>query len=189
VREVLDDQLSTKKVQIFLSNPGPLEKDPFNRNLLLWGDPGTGRTYWDHALCAEFAVLRGQNKWSDGPFSEVPPTGILWNDVQPLGEFNLLTLPDVGDGYAFIAEVKFGCRLIDPGQMPVIWTCGYAPEELPAGIPETRIHALKRRLRLVEMRWAGNQRGRILRVIHHGPGPVRDPPPRPGLEFVIEGIE
>jgi hypothetical protein len=120
-----------------------------NKNLSIWGDPGTGKTYWGHSLCGEFPILKGQNKWWDGTFSEVPPTGILWNDVQPLTGFNWQTLLDSVDGYAFIAEIKFGCRLIDPRQIPVVCTSNYSPEELLAGMP----------------------------------------PPRPGLEFVIEGIE
>jgi hypothetical protein len=53
------------------------EEDLINKNLFVWGDPGTGKTYWAHTLCGEFPILKGQNKWWDGTFSEVPPTGIL----------------------------------------------------------------------------------------------------------------
>jgi hypothetical protein len=41
----------------------PLSKDDLiHRNLFLWGDPGTGKTYWGYALCGEFPILKGQDK-------------------------------------------------------------------------------------------------------------------------------
>jgi hypothetical protein len=152
------------------------EEDLICKNLFLWGDPGTGKTYWGHALCGEFPILKGQNKWWDGTFSEVPPTGILWNDAQPLSVFNWQTPLDSADRYGFIAEIKFGCRLIDPRMIYVVCTSNYSPDEPLAGMPEVRIQELKRRFRLIEMRWAGTQRERILRIIYHGPATS----PRPG---------
>jgi hypothetical protein len=65
---------------------------------------------------------------------------------------NWQTLLDSAHGYAFIAEIKFGCRLIDPRHIPVVCTSNYSAEELLAGMPDVRVQALKRRFRLIEMR-------------------------------------
>jgi hypothetical protein len=105
------------------------------------------------------------------------------NDVQPLFGFNWQTLLDSADGYAFIAEVRFGPRLIDPRSIPVVATSNYSPEQLMRGMPEVKVQALKRRFRHIEMRWIGHPGQRMLSLSSHGPGPRPNPPPRFGLEF------
>jgi hypothetical protein len=96
--------------------------------------------------------------------------------VQPLQGFNWQTLLDSADGYAIIAEIKFGCRLIDPRKIPVACMSNHSPYELLAGMPEVRIQALKRRFRLIEIRWAGTKRemGRINRLVPASNSPSRE---------------
>jgi hypothetical protein len=69
----------------------------------------------------------------EGSSTEDTPTGIIWCDLQPLANFNWQVVLNSADAYCFIAEVKFGATLIDPGNIPVLVNSRYSPEALPPG--------------------------------------------------------
>jgi len=63
------------------------------------------------------------------------------------------TLLDAAYQYMFVGEVKNGTIIINLRKIPVIVTSNYSMEDLMAGQTEQRIEVLKRRIRIIEMRW------------------------------------
>jgi hypothetical protein len=82
-----------------------------NKNLFLWGDPGTGKTWLARKMCQPRPYCKSQNKWWDG-FDETY-TAIIFNDLTTSTRFNWQTVLDAADAYPFGVEIKNGgghCR-------------------------------------------------------------------------------
>jgi hypothetical protein len=64
------------------------DRELLRKNLYIWGDSWTGKSFWCNHIAGENAILKKQNKWWEGSSSEDPPTGIIWGDLQQLLNFN-----------------------------------------------------------------------------------------------------
>jgi hypothetical protein len=102
-----------------------------NKNLFVWGDAGTGKTWLAREICHPRPYFKGQNKWWDGWDNTY--TGIVFNDLTTGTGFNWQTVLDAGDAYPFNVEIKNGSGTVDPGNVPVVCTSNYSPEELMEG--------------------------------------------------------
>jgi hypothetical protein len=121
------------------------------KNVYIYGDPGTGKSWLAREACGPRAYLKAQNKWFDGLREET--TGLVWNDLQDMKGFNWQTLLDSADTYPIIVEIKGGHTIWDGRTKPVWVTSNYSPEEVMASQPQVRMEALKRRFQIVEVRW------------------------------------
>jgi hypothetical protein len=122
-----------------------------NKNLFIWGDAGTGKTWLAREICHPRPYFKGQNKWWDGWDNTY--TGIVFNDLTMGTGFNWQTVLDAGDAYPFNVEIKNGSGTVDPGDVPVVCTSNYSPEELMEGWSDARKDALKRRFNFVRVEW------------------------------------
>jgi hypothetical protein len=122
-----------------------------NKNLFLWGDPGTGKTWLARNMCQPRPYCKSQNKWWDG-FDDTY-TGIIFNDLTTSTGFNWQTVLDAADAYPFGVEIKNGSGVVDPSTIPVICTSNYSPEQLTEGWTMGRREAFERRFNFVRVQW------------------------------------
>jgi hypothetical protein len=130
------------------------------KNLFLWGDAGTGKTYLARDRSGRQPYYKLQCKWWDGWDPQY--TGIIWNDVVPFAGFNWQTLLDSADEYPFLAETKGGMTAINPVPVPVTVTSNHSIDELFEHATEARKDAFRRRFTVVEVRWARFGKARAL---------------------------
>jgi hypothetical protein len=122
------------------------------KNLFIWGDAGTGKSWLADEICGPRAYAKSQNKWWDGWDNSVY-SGIIFNDLDLRQGFNWQTVLDAADVYPFHGEVKNGYTIIDPIEKPVVCTSNYSPQELFGEWIEARVEAFKRRFNIVQVQW------------------------------------
>jgi hypothetical protein len=130
------------------------------KNLFLWGDAGTGKSFIARDRSGSNPYYKLQCKWWDG-FTKTN-TGIIWNDVVPFAGFNWQTLLDSADEFPFCAETKGGMTAINPVTTPVTVTSNHSIDELFEHATEARKDAFRRRFTVAEVRWTRFGKAKVL---------------------------
>jgi hypothetical protein len=140
---------------------GPQSVDLKEKNLFLWGDAGTGKSYIARSRAGPNPYYKLQCKWWDG--WDRDNTGIIWNDVVPFAGLNWQTLLDSADEFPFCAETKGGMTAVNPVPIPVTVTSNHSIEELFEHATEARKEAFRRRFTVAEVRWHRFGKARVRR--------------------------
>jgi hypothetical protein len=135
------------------------------KNLFIWGDAGTGKSWLADEICGPRAYSKSQNKWWDGWDNSIY-TGIIFNDLDLRQGFNWQTVLDAADVYPFHGEVKNGYTIIDPIEKPIVCTSNYSPLELFGEWIEARVEAFKRRFNIVQVQWVTWGKTRTLKWVY-----------------------
>lgn len=123
-----------------------------HKNYWIWGDPGTGKSYWARSQLAQAEdnnniYLKQRGKWWDGYRGQ---NIVLYEDYQP-GEDQQISKSLIGyfkiwgDRYTFNAEVKGGSTEINPGMFFLIITSNYSIEECFSTCDPRDVIAIRRR--------------------------------------------
>jgi hypothetical protein len=152
LKEAADAELARAQ-----SQPNELV-DLRRKNMFIWGDAGTGKTWLAREICKPRPYMKGQNKWWCGWNQRY--TAIIFNDLTTSTGFNWQTVLDAADAYPFHAEVKNGSAVVDPRYIPVVCTSNFSPEQLMENWDDERKKAFHRRYHVVHVEWMqwGRQR-------------------------------
>lgn len=117
------------------------------KNLWIWGPPGTGKSKWARSQAQGACYCKLINKWWGGyekRFHKI----VLMEDYPVDGKYLTQQMKLWSDRYVFIAETKGGQQLIDPGCFYFIVTSNHSMEEIFEG---EDLNAIKRRFTEVEI--------------------------------------
>ena len=132
----IDRWINEGRQQRLESYDGDLQQ----KNLWLWGAPGTGKSRHARTL-AQRCYNKPVNKWWDGYANE--PVVIL-EDLDPDRARVLINHLKIWlDRYIFTAEIKNGALTLSPKDMRIVITSNYSPEQC---FTEPDLTAIRRRL-------------------------------------------
>lgn len=130
-------------------HPEPWDGDLKQKNIWVWGPPGTGKSRWAHSLAGR-KYIKNTNKWWDG-FARQPI--VIIEDLDPTRCASLVQhLKIWADRYLFNGEVKGGTRPIRPDYKLII-TSNYHPDTCFQNTED--LDAIKRRFTICCMDMAG----------------------------------
>lgn len=131
------------------NNSDPIGGDLKQKNIWVWGPPGTGKSRWAHSLPGS-KYMKLANKWWDG-YNGQPV--VIMEDLDPTRCQQLAQhLKIWADRYQFTAEVKGGHRPIRP-EFQFVVTSNYHPNMCFQNVEDAA--AIRRRFTICELDMEG----------------------------------
>uniref|UniRef100_A0AAU8H4G0 ATP-dependent helicase Rep n=1 Tax=CRESS DNA virus TaxID=3138951 RepID=A0AAU8H4G0_9VIRU len=131
-----------------LNTKAPWNGNLKEKNIWIWGPPGTGKSRWARSQCEQDKIyLKAINKWWSG-YLDTTHKVVLFEDFPNDAKYMASLMKVWADRYTFTAEVKGGTIFIDPSNWILIVTSNYCMEEC---FEYQDYEALKRRFKEVHV--------------------------------------